>query len=107
MLTPKDLNHLCRLARLHLPEGERGRLRADLESILGYVESLRELDTSAFESATGNEGLVGAFREDEAHAALTQEEALRNAPAQLDGHFAVPTVLARDAALGARPERDG
>ena len=43
MLTPKDLDHLCRLARLDLPEAERGRLRADLESILGYVESLREL----------------------------------------------------------------
>ncbi|MFN8548969.1 MAG: Asp-tRNA(Asn)/Glu-tRNA(Gln) amidotransferase subunit GatC [Candidatus Eisenbacteria bacterium] len=106
MLTHKDLDHLCRLARLHLPESERGRLRADLESILGYVESLHELDTRAFEAAKSGDADVGAFREDEARATLTQEEALRNAPAQLDGHFAVPTVLARDAALDARPERD-
>lgn len=101
MLRPEDLDHLCRLARLRLPESERSRLREDLDRILHYVESLNELDTSGVADFS-NDRAESAWRPDlpGAEAPDAAATALRNAPLTLDGHFAVPGVLARDAALG-------
>ena len=96
MLSEKELDHLSRLARIRLPHGEAERMLNDLENILGYVASLQELGTSGIEAS---EEATGAFREDLVCQTTTHEEALRNAPAVLDGHFAVPTVMARDEAL--------
>jgi len=101
VLRPEDLDHLCRLARLRLPESERAGLREDLDRILQYVESLNELDTSLV--CEGSEDSVeSAWRPDLPGEAPVDQVglALRGAPLTLDGHFAVPGVLARDAARG-------
>lgn len=103
MLSEKELDHLSRLARIRLPHGEAERMLNDLENILGYVASLSELDTSEVEGAATES--QGAFRADLPCQTTTHDEALRNAPAVLDGHFAVPTVMARDEALNEASER--
>ncbi len=49
MVTEKDVSYVADLAHLELTEDERARMLKDLNSILGYIDRLNELDTSAVE----------------------------------------------------------
>lgn len=95
MLTGEELKRLCRLARLDLREDEVPRLLADLGRILGYVEALREIDTSGVHEAALERAEERSLRGDEERVALTPPAALANAPEVQDGHFAVPAAVAR------------
>ena len=44
-VTEKDVSYVADLANLELTEQERARMVRDLNSILGHVDSLNELDT--------------------------------------------------------------
>jgi len=79
-ITIKDVEHVARLARLELNEAEKERMRAQLDSILSYIDKLNELDTSAVEPTSHVLQMVNVFREDEVRPSLSQEEALANAP---------------------------
>lgn len=91
MLERKDLEHLCRLARLRLPEGEAERMLLDLGKILDYVAALRAVPTEGVNPLTDE---ADAFRSDDPGPRATREEVFGNAPRVLDDHFAVPTVVA-------------
>ncbi len=45
MLKPQEIENLLTLARMELPATEKERLRHDIDSILGYVDQLREATT--------------------------------------------------------------
>jgi aspartyl-tRNA(Asn)/glutamyl-tRNA(Gln) amidotransferase subunit C len=97
-ITEKDVLHVANLANLELDPGETARLAADLDSILGYVEKLNELDTNSvepmaqvlYESADG-----AAWRNDNEQPSFAQEKALSNAPERGAGHFKVARVIER------------
>jgi aspartyl-tRNA(Asn)/glutamyl-tRNA(Gln) amidotransferase subunit C len=92
-ITIKDVEHVARLARLELNEEEKARMRAQLDSILNYIDTLNELDTSAVEPTSHVLPMTNVFREDEVRRSLTQEEALGNAPDRQDIFFRVPRIL--------------
>ncbi len=102
MVTEKDVLHVAELAHLELADEERGRMLKDLNSILGYIDCLNELNTENVEpmaqvaSRYGeSQGAAEAMRADEPRSCLPREEALRNAP-QSDGvFFKVPKVIER------------
>jgi aspartyl-tRNA(Asn)/glutamyl-tRNA(Gln) amidotransferase subunit C len=104
MVSEKDVSYVADLAHLDLTVEERARMLKDLNSILGYIERLNQLDTSNVEpmaqvaSRYGtNEGdpFAYAMRADELKPSLPHEEAMRNAP-QTDGtFFKVPKVIER------------
>ncbi len=97
-ITRKEVEHVAQLARLELTDEEKERMTAQLDAILGYVDKLNQLDTSAVEPTTTVIPMVSVMREDEVRPSLKQAEALANAP-QRDGHFfAVPKVLDQDSA---------
>ena len=92
-ITIKDVEDVARLARLELNEAEKERMRAQLDSILSYIDKLNELDTSAVEPTSHVLQMVNVFREDEVRQSLSQEEALANAPDPHDLFFRVPKIL--------------
>ncbi len=106
MVSEKDVSYVADLAHLELTEEERARLLKDLNSILGYIERLNELDTSgvepmaqvasrygAREGATGTEAFAYAMRADEPRPSLPHDEALKNAPKTDGVFFKVPKVI--------------
>ncbi|MGB8768128.1 MAG: Asp-tRNA(Asn)/Glu-tRNA(Gln) amidotransferase subunit GatC [Candidatus Korobacteraceae bacterium] len=108
MVTDKDVSYVADLAYLELTEDERSRMLKDLNSILGYIESLNELDTTNVEpmaqvasrineggATGGTEGFAYVMRADEPRPCLPHEEALRNAPASDGVFFKVPKVIER------------
>ena len=93
MLTPDDVRHVGKLARLEVPEEKLNKLTAQLESILHYIEKINELDTSGVEPMAHALPLKNVLREDVAESGLPLESVLRNAP-ETDGRFfKVPKVI--------------
>src|SRR5437764_15144114 len=95
-VTEKDVTYVADLATLELSEDERTRMVRDLNSILGHVESLADLDTKDVppmaqvsdrygldESKQGGDRFAYTSRED-IHAGLRKslphEAPLANAP---------------------------
>lgn len=106
-VTEKDVAYVADLANLELTSGESVRMVADLNSILGYIDKLNQLDTtnveplaeviSAFasEGRHGSERFAYAQRADEVKPGLSREVALANAPDTDGTCFRVPKVIER------------
>ena len=88
-----DVKYVSHLARLALTPDEEKKLSAQLGSILGYIEKLRELDVTNVEPTAHAVPLVNITRADEIRPSLPHDEALRNAPRQSNGLFIVPKVV--------------
>ena len=92
-ITLKEVEHVARLARLELTAEEKERMRAQIDSILSYIDKLNELDTSAVEPTSHVLPMTNVFREDEVMPSLSQEEVLVNAPDRHEFFFRVPRIL--------------
>lgn len=110
-VTEKDVAYVADLANLELSADERGRMVRDLNSILGHVDTLNELDTSNVppmaqvsdrygldESKQGSERFAYAAREDVLEGlrkSFPTDVALANAPESDGTFFKVPKVIER------------
>ncbi len=92
-ITRGEVDHVGRLARLGLSEEEKERMRAELDSILTYVEKLNQLDTSQVEPTSHVIPMINVLREDGVHPSLPQGESLANAPDRHGELFRVPRIL--------------
>ncbi|MBZ0170427.1 glutamyl-tRNA amidotransferase subunit C [Candidatus Methylomirabilis lanthanidiphila] len=92
-ITLAEVEHVARLARLELTAEEKERMRAQLDSILSYIDKLNELDTSAVEPTSHVLPMTNVFREDEVAPSIAQEAVLANAPDRHDLFFRVPRIL--------------
>ena len=92
---PSDFNiqYVAHLARLSLTPAEEQQFGAQLGGILGYIEKLKELDVTGIEPTAHAVPLVNVFRPDLAGPSLSNEEALRNAPAKSGVLFLVPKIV--------------
>jgi aspartyl-tRNA(Asn)/glutamyl-tRNA(Gln) amidotransferase subunit C len=88
-----NIKYVAHLARIALTPDEEKTLAAQLGSVLGYVEKLRELDVSNVEPTAHAVPLINVTRADETGESLSQEEALKNAPARANGLFIVPKIV--------------
>ncbi len=91
--TDLDVKYVAHLARLHLTSDEEQKFGAQLGQILGYIEKLNELDVSGVEPTAHAVPLVNVTRSDAVRPSLTNEDALRNAPAKANGLFIVPKIV--------------
>jgi aspartyl-tRNA(Asn)/glutamyl-tRNA(Gln) amidotransferase subunit C len=88
-----DIQYVAHLARFSLTPDEQKKLSAQLGSILGYIEKLREVDVSNVEPTAHAVPLVNVTRADEIQLSLPHEDALRNAPAKANGLFIAPKIV--------------
>ena len=88
-----DVKYVAHLARLSLTPEEEQKIGAQLGGILGYIEKLKEVDVTGVEPTAHAFPLVNVTRPDEVRPSLSNEEALRNAPAQANGLFIVPKIV--------------
>jgi aspartyl-tRNA(Asn)/glutamyl-tRNA(Gln) amidotransferase subunit C len=88
-----DVKYVAHLARLSLSPEEEQRIGQQLGGILGYIEKLKEVDVTGVEPTAHAFPLVNVVRPDEVRPSLSNEEALRNAPAKANGLFIVPKIV--------------
>jgi aspartyl-tRNA(Asn)/glutamyl-tRNA(Gln) amidotransferase subunit C len=92
-LTDDEVRRLALLARLELSDKEVSTVRPQLESILGFIERLSELDTDEVEPMTTALDIDNRWRDDVSVIGLNHEQALENSPSHDDECFLVPPVL--------------
>jgi aspartyl-tRNA(Asn)/glutamyl-tRNA(Gln) amidotransferase subunit C len=95
-ISSDEVRQTATLARLELSEDEVERLTRELDSILGYMESLAKLDVSEVEPTTHAVPLDLPLREDALEALephLPLDAALADAPRRHDGLFEVPKII--------------
>ena len=80
------------LARLGLDPGDEDFYADQLSGILQHIDRLQQLDTKDIPPTAQVVEIASRLREDEPRPSLTQEEALANAPARVDGFFRVPSI---------------
>ena len=69
------------------------KIKDDLSSILGFVDTLSEVDTEGVEPLIYMSEEVNTLREDNIANEVSQKNALKNAPQKDSDYFKVPTVL--------------
>jgi aspartyl-tRNA(Asn)/glutamyl-tRNA(Gln) amidotransferase subunit C len=110
-VTEKDVAYVADLANLELTGEERTRMVRDLNSILGHIDRLNELDTTNVQpmaqvsdrygvdqAKKGSERFAYASREDVLEGlrkSLPHDVALENAPDSDGTFFKVPKVIER------------
>jgi len=110
-VTEKDVAYVAGLGNLDLTAEESTRMVRDLNSILGYIDTLNELDTASVPpmaqvsdkygvdaSKQGSERFAYASREDiheGLRKSLPHDAALVNAPESDGTFFKVPKVIER------------
>jgi aspartyl-tRNA(Asn)/glutamyl-tRNA(Gln) amidotransferase subunit C len=80
------------LARIGLEPGDEEFYAEQLSGILAHIDRLKELDTEAIPPTAQVVEVANTLREDAPRPGLSQEEALANAPAAVDGFFRVPAI---------------
>lgn len=65
MLTPEEVAHIARLARVRLTGAEVEKFRKELSAILEFVKKLNEVDVGGVPPASHITGLGNVLRSDE------------------------------------------
>ena len=88
-----DVAYVAELARLELTEEEKALFQPQLESIVGYVEKISEVDVSGVEPMMHGRAVSSALREDTVRPSLPAEVALANAPKRVGDEFLLPKIV--------------
>ena len=92
-ITKAEVLYVVHLARLDIDDGDVERFAGQIDTILDYVDKLKQVDTTGVAATSHATTLTNAFREDAVHDHLGTEDALANAPEKEDGAFVVPKVI--------------
>ena len=88
--TVKRVAHLARIA---VTEAEAEALKGDLNTILGFVELLNEVDVTGVEPMTSVVAMTMRQRPDAVTDGDRTEDILANAPVRAESYFVVPKVV--------------
>lgn len=92
-----DVRQVAKLAHLEITDEEVAIYTPQMADIVKYVEQLNELEIGDIEPMLGGLTVEGeatiTIREDIGGGSFTQEDALKEAPSAVAGHFQVPKVL--------------
>lgn len=87
-----EAKRIADLAHLELDEAGLERMAGEMTKILSYIDQLREVDVSGFETVASAEATP--MRDDVPRPPVDRAAVAANAPAfSDDGHFIVPKVI--------------
>ncbi len=92
-IKPEEVKEIANLARLRLDEAEIQRMAAELDGILGYIETVQALDLKDVEPMTHAVPFAMPLRDDVVEPGLPIDEVLKNAPRREASFFQVPRIL--------------
>ncbi|WP_155264913.1 Asp-tRNA(Asn)/Glu-tRNA(Gln) amidotransferase subunit GatC [Sphingomonas segetis] len=92
-VSPEQVRHIAKLARIAMSDEEIERLVPELNNILGWVEQLGEVNTDGIEPLATVIDQQLRLRDDVVTDGGIRDEVLANAPEAQHGFFAVPKVI--------------
>jgi aspartyl-tRNA(Asn)/glutamyl-tRNA(Gln) amidotransferase subunit C len=94
MPVDKDtVRRVAHLARIAVSDAEAEALRGELNTILGFVEQLNEVDVTGIEPMTAVIPMQMKMRKDQVSEGADAEAVVANAPQEQQHFFLVPKVV--------------
>jgi aspartyl-tRNA(Asn)/glutamyl-tRNA(Gln) amidotransferase subunit C len=87
------IKKISKLARISVTNEETDRLQRDLNSILKFVEQLKELNTDKIIPIASVSDQLLTMNEDEVKKINEKKEILQNAPDKNTNYYIVPKVI--------------
>jgi len=87
------VKRVAKLARIAVTEEEAAKMEGELNTILGFVEQLDEVDVSGVEAMTSVTPMEMKKRVDQVTDGDKAADIVANAPATEDNFFLVPKVV--------------
>jgi len=87
------VKRVARLARIAVSDQEAEALKAELNTILGFVEQLNEVDIAGVEPMTSVTAMKMKMRPDVVTEGERADSVVANAPAREASFFVVPKVV--------------
>lgn len=87
------VKRVARLARIAVSEEDAGRMTSELNTILGFVEQLNEVDVAGVEPMTSVIPIEMKKRQDAVTDGDKADDIVANAPATEENFFLVPKVV--------------
>lgn len=95
-LSPDEVRHVARLARLAVSDEEVEALSPQLSDILGYAEQVGEVAAADVPPTTHPFALTNVTRPDERRPSSSRDDILAAAPAVEQDRFSVPRIVAEE-----------
>jgi aspartyl-tRNA(Asn)/glutamyl-tRNA(Gln) amidotransferase subunit C len=92
-VSPEEVRHIAKLARIAMSDEELDRLLPELNAIIGWVEQLGEVNTEGVDPLTAVIDQKLRLRDDVVNDGNIRDQVLANAPEAQHGFFAVPKVI--------------
>jgi aspartyl-tRNA(Asn)/glutamyl-tRNA(Gln) amidotransferase subunit C len=92
-ITDDQVFAIAVLAKIHLHDTEVEKFHEELSSIVGYMDSIDELETTRTVQLN-TPSIVNSFREDVEETSLSPQDATSSASSLKDSYFLIPAVLA-------------
>lgn len=64
-ITKKDVEHIAGLARIEFSAKEKEKMAGELDTILGYIDKLKDVDTEGVRPVSNITGMENVLRKDE------------------------------------------
>ena len=87
------IKKISKLARISVTNDETDRLEKDLNSILKFVEQLKELNTDKVEPISSVSDQDLTMNKDEVKKINEKNDILKNAPEKNSNYYVVPKVI--------------
>ena len=92
-ITPEEVRHVARLARLALEDEEVARYASQLSALLEHVDAVRRLDTADVPPTAHPFPVENVLRDDAERPCLDREAVLSQAPSAEKDRFRVPRIM--------------
>lgn len=92
-ITPDDVVHVARLARLALTDDEVATYTGQLAAVLDHAADVDALDVDGVEPMVHPYPLRNVLRDDVVGPTVDRDEVLGQAPSVENGQFQVPAIL--------------
>lgn len=92
-ISPADVAHVARLARLDVTDEELELFSGQLAAVLDHANDVAALDTAGVPPTAHPLPISNVLREDVERPSLDRDEVLAMAPEAEDGRFRVPRIL--------------
>lgn len=93
IITPEEIEHLGKLAKIAIPEYQHEKIAAELTKIIHHVAQLQEVDTTSVDPILAGTNLKNSFRTDTERKDTLKKQGVESFPKTQNGLLEVPPVF--------------
>ncbi len=94
MISPKEVRHIAKLAKLELTDSEVKKFSGELSDILGFFKALQKVKTDKVEETSQVTGLLNVVRDDEIEVDGKETQLLECTPHKVKDHCVqIPKIM--------------